>query len=339
MKLYADQLSSHLRNNLASCYLVSGDEHLLVEESLDEIRAAARAQGFASRESHVAMAGFNWSELAAAGANLSLFSDKRLIELRLPTGKPGRDGSAAICDFVENLNPEILLLVITPKLDKSNRNAKWVKVLTANGAHLPIWPVELRDLPGWIAQRMRHAGLQPDRDAVAMIADRVEGNLLAANQEVEKLRMILGEGAVTGDDVEKAVANSTRYDVYKLVDAAVGGNARRAMKILNGLRGEGIEPVIVVWAITRELRTLAQLADNVRGNVDLGSAMQKAWVWKNRQGMVRACVGRHPHTEFYRLLKLAGRADAAAKGQSPGDPWQLAAEILVDLSLGGRRAA
>jgi DNA polymerase-3 subunit delta len=339
LKLYADQLSSHLRNNLAPCYLVSGDEHLLVEEALDEIRAAARAEGFASRESQVAMAGFNWSELAAAGANLSLFADRRLLELRLPTGKPGRDGSAAICEFVERLNPDTLLVVITPKLDKGNRNAKWVKVLTAEGAHLPVWEVELRDLPGWIAQRMRRAGLQPDRDAIAMVADRVEGNLLAANQEIEKLRMILGEGKVSGDDVGKAVANSSRYDVYKLVDAAVGGNARRTMKILNGLRGEGVEPVIVMWAITRELRTLAQLADGVRRNMDLGAAMKKAWVWQNRQAMVRACVGRHAYTEFYRLLKLAGRADAAAKGQAAGDPWQLAAEILIDLSQSDRRAA
>ena len=339
MKLYANQLSSHLKNNMAPCYLVSGDEHLLVEEALDEIRAAARAQGFASRESHVAMAKFNWSELAAVGSNMSLFSDRRLIELRLPTGKPGRDGSAAICEFVEQLNPELLLVVITPKLDKGNRNSKWVKVLTAKGAHLPIWEVELRDLPGWIANRMRIAGLQPDRDAVAMIADRVEGNLLAANQEVEKLRMILGEGKVTGDDVSKAVANSSRYDVYKLLDAAVGGNARRTMKILNGLRGEGVEPVILMWAITRELRMLAKLADAVRNNVDLGAAMQKEYVWQNRQAIVRACVGRHPHTEFYRLLKAVGRADAAAKGQAAGDPWQLAANILVDMSLGGRRAA
>jgi len=339
LKLYAEKLSSHLKKNLAPSYLVSGDEHLLVEESLDKIRAAAREQGFASRESFVAMANFNWSQLAAVASNMSLFADKRIIELRLPTGKPGREGSAAICEFVDFLGPEFVLIVITPRLGNSNKNSKWVKTLSASGDHLPIWDVDLRELPRWIATRMRDAGLKPDRDAVTMIADRVEGNLLAANQEIEKLRIILGEGPVTAEDVATAVANSSRYDVYKLVDAAVSGNAKRAMKILNGLRGEGVEPVIVMWALTRELRELAKLADAVRQNIDLGAAMQKQRVWNNRQAMVRACIGRHQHTELYRLLKATGRADAAAKGQAAGDPWQLGADIVLGLSLGGRRAA
>ena len=144
---------------------------------------------------------------------------------------------------------------------------------------------------------------------------------------------------VTAEDVAVAVANNSRYDVYKLVDAAVSGNGKRAMKILNGLRGEGVEPVIVIWALTRELRELAKLADAVRQNIDLGTAMQKQRVWNNRQAMVRACIGRHQYTELYRLLKATGRADAAAKGQAAGDPWQLGADIVLDLSLGGRRAA
>lgn len=339
MKLHAEKLPSHLKNNLAPCYLVSGDEHLLVEEALDQIRAAARERGFESRESFAALTNFNWSRLAAVASNGSLFADKRIIELRLPTGKPGRDGSAAICEFVESLSSEFVLIVVTPKLDKGNRNSKWVKTLSARGDHVPIWEVDLRDLPGWVGGRMRDAGLKPDRDAMRMIADRVEGNLLAANQEIEKLRLTLGEGDVTGEDVSKAVTDNSRYDVYKLVDAAVGGNARRAMKILNGLRGEGVEPVIVMWALTRELRSLAMLADAVRQNVDLGAAMQQQYVWNNRQAMVRACIGRHQHSELYRLLKASGRADAAAKGQAAGDPWQLAADIVIGLSHGGRRAA
>ena len=339
MKLHANQLSSHLQNKLAPCYLVSSDEHLLVNEALDQIRGAARTQGFTLRESQVATAGFKWSQLAATGANLSLFAERRIIELRLPTGKPGRDGSAAICEFVEHLGTELLLIVITPKLDKNNSNAKWVKVLSAKGVFLPIWPVGLRELPGWIGDRMRRAGLRPDGDAVNMIADRVEGNLLAADQEIQKLRLMLGEGPVTGEDVSNAVASSRRFDVYKLVDAAVAGDAKRAMKILNGLRGEGMEPVILMWALTRELRTLARLADSVRRNIDLGTAMNKERVWSNRQAMVRACIGRHQYTDLYRFLKATGRADAAAKGQAAGDPWQLGADIVLGLSLGGRRAA
>ena len=179
---------------------------------------------------------------------------------------------------------------------------------------------------------MRRAGLEPDRGAVSLIADRVEGNLLAAQQEIEKLRLILGEGKVTADDVSKAVANSSRYDVFKLVDAALTGDPRRALKILDGLRAEGVEPVIVVWALTRELRTLALLTDTIEQGADLASGMQKTGVWRNRQALVRSCIGRHKHGDFHRLLKAANQADQAAKGQTYADPWQLSTDIVLGIS-------
>ncbi|MDX1509297.1 MAG: DNA polymerase III subunit delta, partial [Woeseiaceae bacterium] len=301
MKLDANQLAQHLNNNLAPCYLVSGDEHLLVDEALDRIRAAARDRGFTARELHVATTGFDWSQLGVAGANLSLFAERRIIELRIPTGKPGRDGSAAIAAFTKRLGDDVLFIVSTPKLDRNQSSAKWVKALGSNGVFVPVWPVDVRELPRWIAGRMRDVGLQPDRAAATVIADRVEGNLLAAKQEIEKLRLLLGEGPVTEEDVTRAVADSSRYDVYKLVDAAVGGNARRAIRILRGLQAEGVEPVIVNWALTRELRTLAQLADHVRRNGDLGAAMQQHRVWRNRMNIVRSCVSRHSLTGLYDL--------------------------------------
>lgn len=339
MKLQANQLSAHLKNNLAPCYLVTGDEHLLVDEALDQIRAVARERGFSARDLHVATPGFDWSGLSAAGANLSLFAEQRIVELRLPTGKPGVAGSKAIVEFLGRLGPEIMLIVTAPKLDKGGSASKWAKALDATGVSLALWPIGVRELPGWIADRMRRAGLKPERSAVQIIADRVEGNLLAASQEIEKLRLLLGEGEVTGDDVSNAVANSSRYDVFKLTEAALAGDAKRALKILAGLKAEGVEPVIVVWSLTRELRTLATLADYVGQNIDLGTAMQKAGVWRNRQSLVRSAISRHQHAELYRILKATGRADAAAKGQAAGDPWQLAADILMSLSLGGRRAA
>ncbi len=340
MKLQLNQLSSHLSNKLAPCYLVTGDEHLLVDEALDAIRAAAREQGFTSREVHVGAAtGFDWQTLGAAGANLSLFAERRIVELRLPTGKPGRVGSQAIADFVEQLSPDLVLIVSTPKLDRSNSNAKWVKALAAAGAHLTIWPVGVRELPGWIGDRMRRVGLKPSREAVAMIADRVEGNLLAASQEIEKLRLLLGEGEVTDTDVSRAVANSSRFDVYKLADASLAGDARRALRILAGLREAGVEPVLVMWSLTKELRALARVSDSLRADRDMGGAMRKAGVWNARQPLVRSCVARHGRDDFYQLLKAAGRADAASKGQGPGDAWQMAADILLRLSRGGKRAA
>ncbi len=339
MKIQANQLSSYLKKNLAPCYLVTGDEHLLVAEALDSIRLAAREKGFTSRESHVATRYFDWANLAASSANLSLFAEQRIIELRLPTGKPGTQGSKAIVALVDQLGRELMLIVSAPKLDTKATSAKWVKTLVANGVFLPIWPVDLRELPGWVDARMRAAGLQPDRAAAALIADRVEGNLLAANQEIEKLRLLLGEGPVSAEEVADAVANSTRYDVYKLVDAALSANAQRAVKILGGLRAEGVEPIIVFWALGRELRMLAGLADAVQQRVDLGAAMQKARVWHNRQGLVRSCVSRVPDGAFHHLLQAVGRGDAAAKGQLRADPWQLATDIVLGLARAGQRAA
>ncbi|MGB5335163.1 MAG: DNA polymerase III subunit delta [Woeseiaceae bacterium] len=332
MKLQAAQLSSHLKKSLAPCYLVTGDEHLLVAEAMDEIREEARKRGFGMRELHVATTGFDWTQLTASSGNLSLFAEQRIIELRLPTGKPGRAGGQAIIELAERAGPETLFIVTAPKLDRSAASSKWAKTVEKLGVHLAIWPIGLRELPGWIAARMRQAGLQPERDVVALIADRVEGNLLAAGQEIEKLRLLLGEGPVTVEDVSNAVANSSRYDVYKLTDAALGGDAGRAVRILGGLRSEGVEPVIVMWALTRELRTLSALDDVVRQGGNLGSAMQQNGVWSNRQGLVRSCMGRHQSGTFHRMLKATGRADAAAKGQRPGDPWQMACDIVIGMA-------
>lgn len=332
MKIKANQLPSQLQKNLARCYLVTGDEHLIVDESLDTIRSAARDRGFTSRDLHVATTGFDWAQLYNAGSNLSLFAEQRIVELRLPTGKPGRAGSQAIADFVDKTGDDLLFIVVTPKLDSRGQSAKWVKALETAGVMVQVWPIDLRELPGWISDRMRKAGLQPDRDAVAMIADRVEGNLLAAGQEIEKLRLILGEGPVTADDVGSAVANSSRFDVFKLVDAALGGDARRALRILSGLRSEGVEPVIIVWALTRELRTLALLTDTVNQGGDLASGMREHRVWNTRQPLIRSCIGRHRHGDFHRLLRDASRADLAAKGQLWEDPWQLSTDIVMGIS-------
>jgi len=339
VKIAANQLKSHLEKSLLPCYLVTGDEHLLVQEALDAIRASAREQGFGSRELFIQTTGFDWDELGRAGGNLSLFAEKRIIELRLPTGKPGAKGSAAIADFTIDAGDDLMFIVSAPKLDRSSQNAKWVKALDAAGAVTQVWPVAIRELPGWINERMKRLGLQPERDAVRLIADRVEGNLLAAQQEIEKLRLLHGEGPVTLEDADAAVADSSRFDVYKLVDAAVAGNAARAVRILGGVRTEGVEPVIVMWALTRELRMLAGLSDSIRGGMDLSSGMRKAGVWRNREALVRACIGRHQAAGFYAMLQLARRADAAAKGQLRADPWQLAIQIVLDLAGTGAAAA
>lgn len=339
MKIPPNQLSSSVQESLLPCYLVTGDEPLLVIEALDAIRAGARRQGFTARELHVATTGFAWAELTGSSANLSLFAEKRIVELRLPTGKPGRQGGTSIIELLENSGDDLLVLISAPKLDRSAAASKWAKAVESHGALVQVWPIRLRELPTWIAGRMRQAGLEPDGNAVSLIADRVEGNLLAADQEIQKLRLLLGEGEVTVDDVNKAVADSSRYDVYKLADAAVAGDAARALRILDGVRAEGIEAVIVIWALTRELRVLGRLADMVQSGMELGSALQKSGVWRNRQGLIRSCVARHRAIDFYRLLKVARRADAAAKGQSGENAWQLATDIVLGLAIGSAKAA
>jgi DNA polymerase-3 subunit delta len=339
VKLKANQLQSHLQKNLASCYLVSGDEHLLVAEALDTIRDAARHRGFTSRDLHIATAGFDWTALRDSSANLSLFAERRIIELRLPTGKPGKAGGQAIVDLLQHLGDDLLLIVVTPKLDRSSQSAKWAKSLDSAGVNITVWPIGPGELPAWIGERMRKAGLQPDRDAVMMIADRVEGNLLAAGQEIEKLRLLHGEGKVSAADISAAVANSSRFDVFKLVDAALAGDAKRTCKVLAGLQAEGLEPVIVVWSLAREFRTLTRLAELTAAGTELGRAMQQAGVWHNRQGLVRSCIARHGLRDFRRLHKATVAADQAAKGQLRADPWQLATSILLDLALGQRKAA
>ena len=338
MKIQAHQLASRLRPGLAPCYLVTGDEHLLVAEALDAIRAAARDAGYTLRERHTASQGFDWQQLRETGASLSLFAEKRIVELTLPTGKPGTAGSAAIVEFVDRLHPGLLFIVSGPKLGTS-ANAKWAKRIDQAGVSVPIWPIEPGKLPRWIADRMKAAGLSPDRDAVLMLADRVEGNLLAAAQEIEKLRLLHGGGAVSADDILGGVADSSRFDVFKLGDAALAGDAQKAVRILDGLAAEGVTPVLAVWSLARDVRVLARVGEAVSRREDAGAILTQFGVWRNRQVLFRNALSRHPVQSAYRMLKMLGEADGRAKGQAPGDPWQLLTAIVVCLAGSPRRRA
>ncbi|HLT92020.1 MAG TPA: DNA polymerase III subunit delta [Woeseiaceae bacterium] len=338
VKIAASQLTASLKKNLLPCYLVTGDEPLLAQEALDAVRAAARERGFTQREVHVAETGFDWRALGASAGNLSLFAERRLLELRLPTGKPGRDGSAAIVELVERLGDDLLLLVAAPRLDRQASAARWVEALGQRGAVVTVQPVELGALPAWIEARMRRAGLVPQADAVALVADRVEGNLLAADQEIEKLRLLLGEGPVTAADVERAVADSSRYDVFKLVDAALAGDAARALRILSGLRAEGVEPPPIAGALARELRVLAKLAHAAASRGDLGAVLRRERVWPSRERQLRAALARHSVRRLHDLVKLARAVDTAVRGRLDADPWQVATELVYGLAAGSRKA-
>ncbi|RMN31989.1 DNA polymerase III, delta subunit, partial [Pseudomonas cannabina] len=262
MKLAPAQLGKHLQGTLAPVYVISGDDPLLCQEAADAIRAAARQQGFDERQVFSADASFDWGTLLQAGASMSLFAERRLLELRLPSGKPGDKGAAALMEYCARPAEDTLLLISLPKLDGSAQKTKWGKALVegAQTQFVQIWPVDIGQLPQWIRQRLSQAGLAATQDAVELIAARVEGNLLAAAQEIEKLKLMAEEGQITVETVQAAVADSARFDVFGLTDAVLNGEAAHALRMLEGLRGEGVETPVILWALTRELRALANMS-------------------------------------------------------------------------------
>lgn len=306
-------------------YLVAGDEPLQREEAADAIRIAAREHGYTDREVLFAERGFDWNQLNAAGANLSLFASKRILEVRLPTGKPGDDGAEALIAYAKDPAPDMLLLVISAKLDRGGGH--WAEALEQGGVRVSIWPMEVKNLPGWIGRRMQKLALNPTPEAVTLIAERVEGNLLAAAQEVDKLLLLHGPGPVDAAAAREAVADSARYDPYALVDAALAGDPRRTAHILMGLEEEGTEPTFILWALTREIRSLTGVAWDIRGGLPLQRAL--ASVWEKRRTLVQKALGRHHHQDWQKLLALAAHTDRVLKGQAAGRPW----DELLNLSV------
>ncbi|MBA1273493.1 DNA polymerase III subunit delta [Stutzerimonas azotifigens] len=335
MKLQPAQLTKHLQGALAPVYAVSGDEHLLCQEACDAIRAATRAQGFSERQVFNAEASFDWSQLIEAGASLSLFAEKRLLELRIPNGKPGDKGTAALLEYLARPAEDTVLLISLPKLDGSAQKTKWAKALIEGPQvqFLQIWPVDVAQLPQWIRQRLSQAGLAANQEAVELIAARVEGNLLAAAQEIEKLKLLAEDGQVTVDTVQAAVADSARYDVFGLIDAVLNGHAIHALRMLEGLRGEGVEAPVILWALAREVRTLGNIALLHSQGTPLDRAFSQARppIWDKRRPLVSKALQRHSAARWSRLLIDAQRIDAQIKGQAEGDPWTGLSNLCLQL--------
>lgn len=327
MKLTLEQLAARLAAPLAPVYVFSGDEPLQLGEAADAVRAAARAQGFTEREVLDADKGFDWNALLAAANTLSLFAERRLIDLRLPSGKPGKDGAEALLEYAARPPADTVLLLTSGKLDKAATQAKWYQALDDLGVSLQVWPVEVRDMPAWIARRLRARGLQAEGEAAALLAERVEGNLLAAAQEVEKLLLLHGPGPLSAGQVEAAVSDSARFDVYQLADAALLGDVARVTRMLDGLQAEGAEPVLVLWALTRELRSLAAMSAQLEAGQPSDRVL--APVWSKRKPAVSAGLRRHNSRRWQQMLRRAARLDRVAKGMSAGNPW----DELLQLAL------
>jgi len=300
---------------------------------LDRLRHAAGTQGHTERDILEHTAQFDWSQLNGMANNLSLFGDKRLIELRLSSSKIGSDGSKALLAYTERPPEDTVLLIISPKLDRNQLSTKWVKALEQAGALLSVWPIERQQLPGWLEQRMKAQGLQPAPGVAAWLAERVEGNLLAAAQEVEKLLLLQSPGPIDMEQLQAAVSDSARYSVFDLADSALDGNAARCIRVLQTLKDEGTPDVLALWALTKETRLLAGLAGEVKDGRSAPQAIAaRREIWDKRRPLYSKALKRQPAAGWRSLLSLCARADRAVKGKDSISPWLLLEDIALGMS-------
>ena len=329
-------LHKHLAGaDLKPAYLIAGAEHLVVLEAADAFRARAKALGYIERDVLDVEPHFDWNRLADAGRELSLFASRKLIDLRLPTGKPGRDGSAAISAFCEAPPPDTILLITTNDWSKSHEGA-WVRSIEDVGVFVPVWPLKREELPGWIGARMTSRGVAASPDAIAWLADRIEGNLLAAAQEIDKLAL-LGAGRVLDvADLESSVADDARYDVFRLADAAIGGDADRALRIVAGLRAEGEELIPLLGWLLSQLRMLHRLS---AAGPNLANAFRNERIWPARESLYRRALRGTDAEHWERCLAQAARIDEITKGQqldaagrSWGDGWRELERLIAAIA-------
>ena len=322
MLLKGEQLAAQLERELKPVYVVYGDEPLLVIEAADAIRAAARRAGFDERNVLTAMVGFNWVELHHAAGNMSLFGGRTLIDLRIPTGKPGREGGAAIQDYCANPSPDAVLLVTLPGLDWGDEKAAWLKALTDAGVAVKLIPPSLAQLPSWIAGRLRRQQQEAESDALRFVAERVEGNLLAAHQEILKLGLLHPAGQLSLQQVQDAVLNVARYDLDGLREAMLLGDIGRLTRTLDGLQQEGEAPPLVLWAMTEEVRALAQVKAGLQQRQSLELLLKEARIWGARQALFKRALQRVDDACANAALAHAALIDRLIKGAvGAGDVW------------------
>ena len=335
MQLPADKLAAHLaQGKLRPLYTVHGDEALLVNEAADAIRAAARAQGYSERAVYIAQgAHFDWSAPLAAGQSLSLFAERQMVEIRIPSGKPGKDGGAALQQLAAGAaaSDGVLTLVLLPRLDRATKTGAWFAALEGAGATVQIDPVERPALPQWIARRLHAQGQrvqagEPGQRALSFFADRVEGNLLAAHQEITKLGLLYPEGELSGEQIEAAVLNVARYDVFKLTEAVLAGQRARVQRMMDGLRAEGEPETLVHYTLAEEIRALKRVKDAVAAGRPLPLALREQRIWGARERLFERVLPRLTPTQLTGLLQAAHQVDGIVKGLKhpgwPQEPWQ-----------------
>ena len=332
MRLYPEKLADHLQQKLLPVYLVSGDEPLLLQECCDQIRQKARAENCNEREIiEGGVSNFNWQDILHSASNMSLFADRKLIELRLPSGKPGAEGSKALCEYLDIASGDDVLLIVSGKIDKQSTNSKWYKALDKAGVTVQVWPVDAKNLPRWLQQRVRNAGMSIDDDALRLLCERMEGNLLAVVQEVEKLKLLAADSKITMQTVTEAVSDNARYNLFDMADNALKGNTSVSLRMLYGLRAEGTEPPVVLWALVREIRTLYEAQLDCDSGQSTQQALSSRRVWQNRMPLMQAALTRHNTHSLSLLLEQAARADGSIKGFADGKPWDNLSRLVITL--------
>ena len=332
MRLYPEKLAAHLQQQLLPVYLVSGDEPLLLQECSDQIRKKAREQGCSEREIiDAGVSSFKWQDILHSASSMSLFAERKLVELRLPSGKPGAEGSKALCEYLDMASGDDVLLIIAGKIDKQSTNSKWYKALDKAGATIQVWPVDAKNLPGWLQQRVRSAGMSIDPEALQLLCDRVEGNLLAAVQEVEKLKLLATDAKITTQTITEAGSNNARYNVFAMTDSALQGDATTSLRMLHGLRGEGSEPPVVLWALAREIRTLYETQLDCDNGQSAQQALSARLVWQSRMPLMQAALARHDSDSLSQLVEQASAVDGSIKGFAGGKPWDNLENLIAGL--------
>jgi len=318
MNVRPDQLGSSLKKQIYPVYLISGDESLQQMECADRVRARCREQGYLEREIIDVDAKFEWQNFTDEAASLSLFSNQRVLDVRIPSAKPGRQGSQALQQYCENLPDDMVLLITSGKLDSGSKNSAWFKAIDKNGLVVQCWPVGTEQLPAWVEQRFRARDMAAETEVVDYVCEHVEGNLLAAAQEIDKLRLVIGPGKINFDDVRETITENSRFSVFELVDCALRGNRKRVIKVLDSLRAEGVEPIMVTWALAKDIRLLASVAATP---ASAEYSLSRSGVWKTRMELFRACLSRHTEKSFQSLLKRCALVDGISKGFKPGNVW------------------
>lgn len=337
MRTSTEDLPQHLSRGLGSLYVIHGGALLLAIEAADAIRSAARAAGYSEREVLIAEQGFKWAELRNSAQSMSLFSSRKLIDLRIPSGKPGVEGAQALQDHCQDLNPDTLTLISLPHLDGTAMKSKWFAALEQHGTVIGADEIPLPALPAWIAARLKRQGQTADADTLSFLAQRVEGNLLAAFQEIQKLALLFPAGPLSFEQVKDAVMDVARYDVFKLSEAMLAGDAERYVRVLDGLRAEGTATVLVLWALAEDIRTLARVSRSMQQNGNLAGALRDARVWGVRQRLVERAVRRFTPAFAERALRQAAQIDRLVKGLRQGDVWDELLQLGVRCARAGAR--